>query len=207
MDNNAKDQTNQQKDENMSEKAIQDQTEQTEQVNPEATQAKGADIDALDGAADQPKTEEKKEDSKTEGVIKLISDIPKAVWQNGIQPTYEFFKDGATRVWSTMKDAYDAELDHYKEVGPVKYGMNRLAGLGFKVIKLAIATTVFIMLNQYVVTATGVSLFSPTALAIVFAVGVVLVLCKSYMDQKDAGGEGYSASQAGVDVVSAIYSA
>jgi hypothetical protein len=129
------------------------------------------DLSNLEGATEQAaKVEEKAEEKEVNGVIDLVCDIPKSVWQNGIKPTYEFFKNGATQIWETMKSQYDAEVQHFEEVGAVRYGMGRLAGLGFKVIKFALITTVFVLLNNYLVTATGVSLFSPVTLAIVFAI-------------------------------------
>lgn len=182
----------------------QEETENKETINPEAQKTKNyGDTDELKGAGEQADDEE---ESKSESTFKLVAKIPKSIWDNGIKPTGELVKEGATKMWGSIKDTYNGEADYYKEVGPVRYAMGRLAHIGFMGIKMVAVATLAFFINELLITQFGVSLFSPALLATVAVLGVIFVLARSYMDQKEAGTD-FSARQAGAHLVEAFQAA
>lgn len=132
-------------------------------------------------SSETPKDEEKKK----EGIIDLVMGIPKAIWNKGVLPFYEFTKGIATRIWGWCTSNYKAEVQLYKDLGPSKYFLDRGSKVLIKVLKVVAIVTVAGLINTLLVNMTGISLFDPMTLAFVAVGALLLMVAKSYKTQKE----------------------
>lgn len=175
---------------------------QNQGVNPEAQETKAQ----TEGSATPGKPEDKKKEEG--GVINLVMSVPKAIWNKGIVPAYEFCKGIATRAWGSVVNFYNAEVALYKELGASKYFLDRGSKLMIKVLKIAAVVTVAGLINTLLVNMTGVSLFDPMTLGFIALGAIALLLVKSYKDQKAMDDKkSFSFTQAGSHIIEAAIAA
>lgn len=136
-------------------------------------------------SSETPKSDKPAEEKKKDGIIDLAMGIPKAIWNKGVLPFYEFTKGIATRIWGWCTSNYKAEVQLYKDLGPSKYFLDRGSKVLIKVLKVVAIVTVAGLVNTLLVNMTGISLFDPMTLAFVAVAALILLGAKSYKTQKE----------------------
>jgi hypothetical protein len=155
-------------------------------------------------SSETPKSPEDKKEKG--GIVKLIKDIPSTVWNKGVVPAYEFCKGFAMRGWGWCVNNYNAEVALYKSMGASKYFLDRGSKGMIKVLKLAALLTVAGFINSLMVNISGISLFDPTTLLFVAIAALVMIIAKSYKDQKEMGND-FSLKATGSHIVEAAIAA
>lgn len=172
----------------MSEQASQPES-QPEQTKSESTAnpiPEGMDQTKADAnRTTEPKSDKPAEEKKKDGIIDLVMGIPKAIWNKGVLPFYEFTKGIVTRIWGWCTSNYKAEVQLYKDLGPSKYLLDRGSKVMIKVLKVVAIVTVAGLINTLLVNMTGISLFDPMTLAFVAIAALILLGAKSYKTQKE----------------------
>jgi hypothetical protein len=176
----------------MSEQASQPESQpeqKPEQTNSESTAnpiPEGMDKTKADAnRTTEPKSDKPAEEKKKDGIIDLVMGIPKAIWNKGVLPFYEFTKGIVTRIWGWCTSNYKAEVQLYKDLGPSKYLLDRGSKVLIKVLKVVAIVTVAGLINTLLVNMTGISLFDPMTLAFVAIAALILLGAKSYKTQKE----------------------
>jgi hypothetical protein len=175
------------------------EAKQTNQkINPEATGTKPT----AEGSSETTTTAPAATKEEKGGIINLVTSIPKAIWNKGLVPAYEFCKGTVTRAWGWCVDNYNAEVALYREMGPSKYFLDRGSKVLIKALKVVAIVTVAGLINTLLVNMTGISLFDPMTLAFVAVSALVLLLAKSYKDQKSMDDKAsFSFKQAGAHII------
>lgn len=139
-------------------------------------------------------------DVKKSALREVFIEAPKSVWNSTIVPAYEFVKGAALSAWESMKNIWKGEKEALDQLGFVKYSMDRVAKIAFKVIKLAAAVTIAMIIADLAEGYLSIDIFSMKVLGIALGLGVLFVMINSLLNQKEQGAE-YSALRTGTDVI------
>jgi len=177
------------------------QTEITNEpaINPEATQTLPQDAQSSEAPANP---EAKKEEKQ--GTMLDVAMAPfKFAWEKVLVPTYEFVKGIVLKGWQKIVDAYNHEVDLFKQLGITKYLMDRVSKAALGILKLAGAVTIAYVISVLAQTYLGINIFSGTSLLVAGGLFLILVIGKSYLTQKASGKE-FSIGATGAHIMEAV---
>jgi hypothetical protein len=161
--------------------------------------------------SDPSDTVSKKKDAKDPDTKKTIVEVilsgPKWVWDKAIVPAYNGIAGAASEIKTATTDRYEAEKAAYTQMGGVKYALDRCGTVGIKILKLAGLVFGANLLNTFIMTKFGVSLFAPTSLLIIGALALIFFIVKAVMTQKDAGIKDVDGKAVGINVMESMLAA
>ena len=150
---------------------------------------------------------DKKDPDAKKTIVEVALSGPKWVWNRGVVPLYNGAKGAFTEIKKAATDRYEAEKQMIEQMGGVKYALDRTGTIGIKVLKLAGLAFGANLLNTFVMTKFGVSLFAPSSLLIIGAIALVCFIVKAVMTQKDAGQKEIDGSSVGSNVMESVLAA
>jgi hypothetical protein len=150
---------------------------------------------------------DKKDPEAKKTIVEVALSGPKYVWNRGIVPLYNGAKGAFTEIKKAAIDRYEAEKQMIEQMGGVKYALDRTGTVGVKLLKLAGLAFGANLLNTFVLTKFGVSLFAPSSLLIIGAIALICFIVKSVMTQRASGQKEVDGMAVGSNVMESFLAA